>query len=84
MPLYEYQCESCEYIFERQLKMSEYKAPVTEPCPMCNNTTVKQIHTKGHGIGDPVRLGHIKPPADWQRFINRMSKANPGSNFTTY
>ena len=85
MPLYEYQCELCECLFERQLKIAQRDIPLSEPCPICSGIdAIKQVHTKGIGIGDPVRLGHIKPPQDWQRFINRLSRANPGSQFTTY
>jgi len=84
MPLYEYQCGNCEYIFERTLKMVDYKMPESEPCPMCEITLVKQIHTKGNRMGDPIRLGHIKPHGDWQTFINKLSRSNPGSDFTTY
>ena len=84
MPLYEYQCSNCEYSFERQLKIAQYKEPTENACPMCGEVTVTQYHTKGIRMADPVRLGLIKPPSDWQSFINRMAKSNPGSNFTTY
>lgn len=51
MPLYEYQCESCEHRFERIQKFSD---PPVETCPSCGGTVKKllsspAIQFKGSG-----------------------------------
>jgi putative FmdB family regulatory protein len=51
MPLYEYQCESCEHRFERIQKFSD---PPVEICPSCGGTVKKllsspAIQFKGSG-----------------------------------
>jgi putative FmdB family regulatory protein len=40
MPLYEYQCESCEHRFERIQKFSD---PPVEACPKCGGPVTKLV-----------------------------------------
>ncbi len=52
MPLYEYQCESCQHRFERIQKFSD---PPIETCPSCGGPVKKllsspAIHFKGSGF----------------------------------
>ena len=61
MPLYEYQCESCEHRFERIQKFSD---PPVEICPSCGGTVKKllsspAIQFKGSGwyITDYAKKG---------------------------
>ena len=51
MPLYEYQCESCEHRFE---KIQKYTDPAPDACPKCGGTVRKlasspAIQFKGTG-----------------------------------
>ena len=51
MPLYEYQCESCEHRFERIQKFSD---PPADVCPVCGGPVKKllsspAIQFKGSG-----------------------------------
>ncbi len=44
MPIYEYQCESCEHIFEVQQKFSD---PLVEACVKCGKSVRKLISAPG-------------------------------------
>ena len=44
MPIYEYQCESCEHIFETQQKFSD---PPVEACVKCGKSVRKLISAPG-------------------------------------
>jgi putative FmdB family regulatory protein len=52
MPIYEYQCNSCEHTFEEWQKMSD---PRVETCPSCGKNEVERLvsatafHLKGGG-----------------------------------
>ena len=52
MPLYEYQCESCQHRFER---IQKYSDPPADTCPVCNGPVKKllsspAIQFKGSGF----------------------------------
>ena len=52
MPIYEYECPSCHYVFEEWVKLSD--AHREEPCPKCGTSSQRVIsHTsfvlKGEG-----------------------------------
>ena len=40
MPLYEFQCESCEHRFE---KIQKYTDPVPDACPKCGAANVRKL-----------------------------------------
>jgi len=40
MPIYEYQCKSCEYELEKLQRMSD---PVLTDCPACNQSELKRL-----------------------------------------
>tara|TARA_R110000824_G_scaffold325883_1_gene512786 strand:+ start:4010 stop:4312 length:303 start_codon:yes stop_codon:yes gene_type:complete len=42
MPVYEYYCESCDHHFEELLGVSKRDKPIKEPCPNCEEKTVKK------------------------------------------
>lgn len=78
MPIYDYCCEACEYVFELNKKIVDCDAPTLEPCPSCNTpNTVKKL-VSAPGICDPVRLGVKKAPADFQKYVlGRIKEAHP-------
>ncbi|MCX8008152.1 MAG: zinc ribbon domain-containing protein [Patescibacteria group bacterium] len=52
MPIYEFKCKFCGYIFEKIKKINDER---TEICPVCNNTTerllsVPNLAFKGSGF----------------------------------
>jgi putative regulatory protein, FmdB family len=77
MPLYDYQCSQCNFLFERKLPMSDYKLPESDPCPECNKIEcVTQVIT-APAIGDAIRLGIKKPDAGWGEVLSKMKTAHP-------
>ena len=57
------------------MKLSEYDDYVT------NNPHMERYHGEPPSIGDPVRLGVIKPPSDFQKYvIDGIQRRNPGAS----
>lgn len=42
MPIYEYHCKSCKHEFEELLHVSKRDEPLEEPCPKCNEKSIKK------------------------------------------
>ena len=81
MPAYTYHCDSCNHDFEAILKIADRDLPTQEPCPNCH--TEGQVHKTILGapsIGDPVRLGVVKPDSGFKEVMQKIHAANPGSN----
>lgn len=84
MPAYTYHCNNCSHDFEKILKIADRDLPIQEPCPSCN--TEGQVHKTILGapsLGDPVRLGIIKPDSGFKEVMQKIHAANPGSNLNT-
>ena len=79
MPLYDFSCSSCSHTFEIRLPMDDRMKPTTEPCPNCQQATVTKDACSPL-IGDPVRLGIIKPPTEFRELLTKIKKRNPKSN----
>jgi putative FmdB family regulatory protein len=80
MPLYDYHCTECEWSFEKNFKMIDCDVPTTQPCPKCSSLTVNKTVTSA-GIGDPVRIGVTRAPADFQKYVlGRIKEAHPLGN----
>jgi len=62
------------------MKIVDCDLPTTQPCPECSSLTIKKTVT-APGIGDPVRLGVTKAPADFQKYVlGRIKEAHPRGN----
>ena len=57
MPLYEYRCNKCQYVFEISLRMEE-KDKICLKCPKCKSEDLGQILSTG-GI---LKHGRSKTP----------------------
>jgi len=42
MPIYEYHCESCNHEFEELLNVSKRDEPINNPCPECNEKSIRK------------------------------------------
>lgn len=80
MPVYVYFCEKCQHTFEGSYKIDDRDTPTKNPCPNCNELTVKQ-QMCACGFSDPIRLGLRHPPEWFKDKLKSIKKNNPGSNF---
>ena len=78
MPYYDYQCKSCEYEFEMNMKISERKLPTEEPCPKCSEREVNQsLATPYHG--DPWHFAGKKPDEGFRDRLREIKKKHRGN-----
>lgn len=85
MATYTYKCNACGHQFDRILSMKDMDTPTQEPCPNCSETAVKQIIVSPTPLGDPHRMGLIKPDDSWREFLRGIKKKNPGcTDFNTF
>ena len=42
MPMYDYMCDACEFIFEENLSMNDRDKPTKKKCPNCGKKQVKK------------------------------------------
>lgn len=81
MPLYDYHCTSCGHTFEKNVKIADLELPTQDPCPSCKGIQTISKTVTAPGIGDPVRLGVTKAPADFQKYVlGRIKEAHPKGN----
>jgi putative FmdB family regulatory protein len=74
MPLYEYECKSCQKVFEAQYKIAERDTPTKTPCE-CGGEIVQRI--TGFSIGDAMRLGVRKRPEWFTDRLKEIKKKHP-------
>lgn len=77
--IYQYRCRKCDHLFERVLKMSERLKPTMEPCPECGETGQVYQSIGATPMGDPHRMGLIKPDSGFNQVLKNIKKGNPGS-----
>ena len=63
MPLYDYQCQACQAVFEVRATFKEKEEGLEPECPQCQSKNTKQVLTAGLLIrgGDGASLSI--PPA---------------------
>jgi len=62
MPIYEYQCSTCENTFSRILSMDNMNKPITEPCPECSSIdTVKKVILQAPSLTAAVNVTNKIP-----------------------
>ena len=80
MPTYEYRCKSCEHEFNLMVSISKMDAPISEPCPSCNEFRVERLFPSiAPTLGDPVRLGIRRPDEGFKDVLRRIDRSVPGS-----
>ena len=83
MPTYDYKCEKCEYEFEEMLSISRRKEPTEVPCerqlhrasPICGGEI--KMKTVAPGIGDPLKMGLVKPDGQYVEKLKEIKKNHP-------
>lgn len=77
MPFYDYECNNCEHKWEEMQSMTNIDIPIAQPCPQCGvqNCIIRICHSPP--IGDPVRLGIIKPDSGMREVLKKIQNNNP-------
>lgn len=73
MPVYEYQCKSCEHSFQEMHKIDDRKIPVENPCPECGEKEVQQL-IGNVSIIDPFTIGKLKPTKEFQEKAKSLKR----------
>ena len=76
MPLYDYQCPKCQHEFEKNVKIAIMHE--AQECPECQTASTRVIRG-APSMGDPIRLGLIKPSDVFRDRLREIHKKNPGS-----
>ena len=80
MPTYDYTCSKCNHIWSRLLKISEREQPLAEGCPNCNELGgVSQTILAAPSLGDPFKLGRMKPDNGFKEVLQKVHERTPGS-----
>lgn len=77
MPLYDFKCDDCSEVFTVMCKISDRDQ---QACPKCGSGKYQPHHTQPLAMGDPVRLGVIKPDGGFQEVLSKIHNANYKSN----
>ena len=83
MPTYDYKCEKCEHEFEEMLSILRRKEPTEVPCerqlhraaPICGGEI--KMKTVAPGIGDPLKMGLVKPDGRYVEKLKEIKKNHP-------
>ena len=80
MPFYDYECDSCDNVFEEQHTIANRKVPEGR-CMECNDGNVRQV------IGVPLFAydnisspGHLQKSPDWMKNkLQEVKRTQPGA-----
>jgi len=74
MPLYSLKDKNTGEVFDKLLKISEYEQYLLD------NPHIERYYESAPTLGDSVRLGIKKPPADFMKgVVGRMKESIPGN-----
>jgi putative FmdB family regulatory protein len=66
MPLYDFQCNYCQTVFEVRASIKEKETGLEPECPNCDSQDVRQVLTAGlllHGSGAAISFPACGPNA---------------------
>ena len=63
--------------------MDNRKEPESKPCPKCGKDGTVQQALCMLSVGDPVRLGIIRPGTQWKEQLQKIHARTAGSNLNT-
>ena len=83
MPTYDYKCEKCGNEFEDFLPIAKRSEPTEESCdkqlhraaPVCGGEI--KMKAVAPGIGDPLKMGLIKPDGRYVEKLKEIKKNHP-------
>lgn len=79
MPTYVYRCRDCKEEIEEVIKSVDIDKPLKYPCRFCGEKGTMERLISRTSIGDPIRLGRVKPSSDFREKLQDIKNKNPGS-----
>lgn len=77
MPVYDYSCNACEEVYEKNVKIAQMNDP--QECPYCGSLASKKFIGGAPALGDPVRLGIRRIDNGFKETLQRIDSLTPGS-----
>jgi len=77
MPIYEFKNKKTKKIHEEFFSWSEREAYLKA------NPNMEPVMAQTN-VGDPIRMGHVKPSGWFRDKLKSIKKHNPGSNINTF
>lgn len=77
MPIYEFKNKKTKKIHEKLFSWAEREAYLKEHPEL--ESVVSQTQ-----VGDPIRMGHVKPDGWFRDKLKSIKKHNPGSTINTF
>ena len=77
MPIYEFRNKKSKKVIEKFFSWTEREQYLKD------NPTMEPVVSQTQ-IGDPVRMGHIKPAGWFRDKLKSIKKHHPGSNINTF
>lgn len=77
MPMYDYACQACEEVFEKNVKIAEGHNP--QECPYCGSMDTQKFIGGAPLLGDASRLDTTrKKCSGWKSVLQKINSV-PGS-----
>lgn len=77
MPIYTYKCEHCGNEYDEYRNMGDRKEPTRNPCKQCGASNTIAIQLNACAIGDPHKMGRIKPPDGFNERLRDIASHHP-------
>ena len=77
--IYEYECQNCNYLFERTLKLVDRLIPTEEPCPECGQLEVQQYLGTMLYVDSHKLMTSRKPDSGFREVLAKIHENTPGS-----
>ncbi len=79
--MYDYRCNSCDEIYEKNVKIAEMNDQ--QECPYCGSMESEKFIGGAPIIGDAVKLGITRPPSGWIDRLKEIDRKTPGSTLSS-
>ena len=74
MPLYDYECKACEFMFDELICMDDREKPTRRKCPECGRKKVKQVILGAPSMVDSVNISVTKPDNSFSEVIAKINE----------
>ena len=77
MPIYTYECKSCQDTIETSCPMKDRDLPTQTPCEKCGGQIYQTMGV--NPLADPISLGIKKPDEGFRDRLRDIKRTHPGS-----